>query len=704
MLEKVWAIWITGVLQPSLPHDVLLELNLTERPATVTRSLDLFVQRSELIGRLQISGGRVLDVFDAFDGSMLILGAPGAGKTTLLLQLARDLLQRAVQDAQHPIPVVFPLSSWTRQRRSLSLWLIDALSEQYDVPRKIGQAWVDDDQILPLLDGLDEVADEHQDACVDAINEFRHGHGLLPLAVCSRAAEYEALGSVLRLQGAVMLQPLTTEQVKGYFIQVGEPVAGLREVLEKDPALAELTDTPLMLAVMILAYAGNSLEAIQAHNTTLQNRRESLFAAYLNRMFQRRGGIRRYTREQTEVCLTWLAGQMTRHNQTVFYLEHMQPDWLPKPQRWISTTGARATAALIGGLISGLPVLLYRMVADVDVMEASALRLLWLINVFAGAAVGALPRIWGNITPVETTSWSWPVFFEVLVRPSRRRLLQGFKLGLAIGVVFALCSPAMLGLYQWGPVRLELMGRLFFDLLFSLALGLIVGAPLGLFFGMVAGLGLWSLLLIQGLISANWYSSGALWERTYTTDLVEDLAREWGGFYLLWSAFAAALGGREISTKTSPNQGISRSARLGTISALVSTLLVTLVQSVDVPGFHNVVAPPPSPGTPTTYFYAVARGPRVGLLIGALGLALVAGTFSFLKYGGRACIQHMLLRVTLRHDRLVPPHFVQFLEYAADRIFLRKVGGGYMFMHRLLQDYFTTLHRDLNPRAMDDAP
>ena len=40
MIEKVWAMWITGVLQPSLPDDILLELGLTEHQAMVTRALD----------------------------------------------------------------------------------------------------------------------------------------------------------------------------------------------------------------------------------------------------------------------------------------------------------------------------------------------------------------------------------------------------------------------------------------------------------------------------------------------------------------------------------------------------------------------------------------------------------------------------------------------------------------------------------------
>ena len=50
---------------------------------------------------------------------------------------------------------------------------MDELNLRYDVPRKIGQEWVNNDQILLLLDGLDEVKPEHRAACVEAINAFR---------------------------------------------------------------------------------------------------------------------------------------------------------------------------------------------------------------------------------------------------------------------------------------------------------------------------------------------------------------------------------------------------------------------------------------------------------------------------------------------------------------------------------------------------
>jgi Domain of unknown function (DUF4062)/NACHT domain len=202
MIEKVWAIWVTGVLQPSLPQDILVDLGLTERPAMVARALDLLVQ-PDLADRVQAPGTPLIDVFDRLDRALLILGAPGAGKTTLLLQLARDLLQRAAQDPEQPIPVVFPLSSWAAQRRPLGDGLVDELQQRYDVPRTIGQAWVDADQVLPLLDGLDEVQFEHRAACANAINIFRQDHGLLPLAVCSRDHRVRGPGGPAAAAGRV---------------------------------------------------------------------------------------------------------------------------------------------------------------------------------------------------------------------------------------------------------------------------------------------------------------------------------------------------------------------------------------------------------------------------------------------------------------------------------------------------------------------
>ncbi len=58
------------------------------------------------------------------------------------------------------MPIVFNLSSWAEKRQPLRAWLVEELWMKYQVPRKIGQGWVEAHQVLPLLDGLNEVAYE----------------------------------------------------------------------------------------------------------------------------------------------------------------------------------------------------------------------------------------------------------------------------------------------------------------------------------------------------------------------------------------------------------------------------------------------------------------------------------------------------------------------------------------------------------------
>jgi DNA polymerase III delta prime subunit len=253
-------------------------------------------------------------MIDASANVLLILGEPGAGKTTLLLELTRDLLDRAAQDPSHPIPVVFPLSTWAEQQRPLTDWLVEKLHQWYGVSRELGQTWVAADQIFPLLDDLDQVPSASRAACVQAINAFRQDHGLLPIVVCCWKADYETLGEQLRFQDTIIVQPLSREQVNTYLTQIGQPLAAVRQALHEDPTLWELLDTPLMLTIMTLAYAGQPAAPLQAKGT-VEDRRRHLFATYVTRMFQRRGTNTRYSRrkpappqrEQAEHGLAWLA-------------------------------------------------------------------------------------------------------------------------------------------------------------------------------------------------------------------------------------------------------------------------------------------------------------------------------------------------------------------------------------------------------------
>jgi eukaryotic-like serine/threonine-protein kinase len=47
-----------------------------------------------------------------------------------------------------------------------------------------------------------------------------------------------------------------------------------------------------------------------------------------------------------------------------------------------------------------------------------------------------------------------------------------------------------------------------------------------------------------------------------------------------------------------------------------------------------------------------------------------------------------------------PVSFVRFLDHAVERLFLRRVGGGYVFIHLLVLEYFASLSQ-LHDRDKD---
>ena len=207
LLKKVYSFWIKGLLEQSLRDVTYLKRELCECPGAVITPWTQVVQHLDRSARPLPSDMHITQVYDDACGELLILGEPGAGKTTLLIELARDLLNRASENEAHPIPVIFNLSSWPLKQQSLTTWFVEELNSKYQVPQQVGLVWVEDDHILPLLDGLDEVSSAFRKGCVDEINAYRWQHGLVPLVLCSRREEYLDLGVQILLQQAIYIQP-----------------------------------------------------------------------------------------------------------------------------------------------------------------------------------------------------------------------------------------------------------------------------------------------------------------------------------------------------------------------------------------------------------------------------------------------------------------------------------------------------------------
>lgn len=87
----------------------------------------------------------------------------------------------------------------------------------------------------------------------------------------------------------------------------------------------------------------------------------------------------------------------------------------------------------------------------------------------------------------------------------------------------------------------------------------------------------------------------------------------------------------------------------------------------------------------------------IGDLRGWLIFGLIFGLMlGLLGYGGVAVVQHYTLRRLLAWAGALPyplrdSRLVAFLDAMHERILLRRVGGGWIFVHRSLLEYFASL-------------
>ncbi len=755
MLERVRTRWVTGLLKDSLNEAALITLGLHEQPAAVANPWSFSLQEMNQPARPLSLRTRVIQAYDYAQGELLILGEPGSGKTTLLLELTRDLIERAKRDETHPIPVIFNLSSWSLKQQPIAGWLVEELILKYQVPQKLAKHWVENEQVLPLLDGLDEVAPHNRADCIEALNRFKQDHGLLPMVITSRSADYLAQQSRVLLRTAIVIQPLTQEQIELYLASAKKQLAPVREALRADAELQELASTPLMLSILTLAYHGSSMNDLLALSSPLA-RREQIFATYVQRMFQRRGIKAHYSQVQTIRWLSHLASHMKRQSQSVFYVEQLQPAWLPGSwmPRIYSWLAIQLPDILIGTLVSLAIIILLNREISLEVILLGCL----LGEIFSNKRI-FLPSIKRGMDNEETFR-NFPlqlplmfifffidpllgicslllllIFFVAQYDDSERTTQRVIRNGLLVGVLVGLTYGLRYGLGN--ALLAGVINGWHIGPSFGLSYGLNYGLSYGLAFGLSAGL--LSLLLIGEHMTIQstdrliwtWRSLGssffskshliATMRITILIALVIGLSVGLGnvlspiyiqGFTLFSKLILALslglLGGltaglgywflfgllQGISSATiddqhrvSPNQGIRSSIRNGLLIGLISFMIVGLLGFLRVWLSYRLI--------PSLHFTGLTRSEvssmlRDGLYEG-LGVGLSIGLLVGFLNGGFASLRHAILRLLLYWNKAIPWSYPHFLDHAAERILLRKVGGGYIFLHRLLLDYFANL-------------
>jgi hypothetical protein len=146
-----------------------------------------------------------------------------------------------------------------------------------------------------------------------------------------------------------------------------------------------------------------------------------------------------------------------------------------------------------------------------------------------------------------------------------------------------------------------------------------------------------------------------------------------------------------------PNEGIKRSMYHGCVGCMIGiffasffSIMTCLIASVTSNG-------PASLLVGSIWLTSLNLG-----LSNLLLLAPCAAMLAWLLMGGLAVLQHYCLRLILWRTGAFPLKIARFLEYAADCVLLYRVGGGYMFIHRLLLEHFASLAgRDVETKSLD---
>lgn len=648
LLDKVKQFWVEGVLEKSLADGQLLALTVERYDEGVEHPWNKVVGAAYQ-NNLESFGQNMVESFQAADRALLILGMPGSGKTTSLIGLARHFISLAEAEPTYPIPVILNLSSWAEERGKLADWMVEELTAKYQIPRRLGRSWLENDELVLLLDGLDQMPAGYRAACVSAINQFRETHGLTGLVVCCRLEAYKALPVRLKLGGAILLCPLTAGQIDGYLAEQNPKVSGLRTAVQQDALLQEIAQSPLMLAVMSQVYqeapdVDRFVHSI--HESTVSH--HLLFEQYIQRMFQRRAAHPDYPAEQTRSQLSWLAQKMSEHNQTVLLIGDMQPSWLPtRAWHWFYLISSR----LMNGLFIGFFMWLF-----------------WLLIQQAGFTLNWVSDI------VERLPFS-PLYGELFVL-----LFLNAVLGMVVGILD-------LFYYQRQPAAADkrwhltavtsvvtgLLGTLVLlplvEPLLSLSFGLVAAVSFGLTAHYIHGRSLRDDIRTVEALSWSWRGAA----QGLLIGLLLFLVTEWLEFQLRGPSpiarsflveavpffLAGGLRGKRTATTSRPNEAIWLSAG----NAMITAVLLGLSFGI-MGGF--------------------LWNPTYGV-IGGILVALIASSL----YGGGNVLNHLYLRFLLWYKGWIPWQMARFLNYGVDCVLLHRVGGGYIFIHPLFQDYFS---------------
>lgn len=628
------------------PEPIRIRWASTGRPvaAELWKVLD-----ADGIGRpLQVRGNlhQVIEVFrQTSSRQLVILGEPGAGKSVLAMLFALGL------PPDEPVPVLLAVSSWNPLQEDLHAWLDRRMVEEYswlansDVyGPDAAMRLITNKQVLPVLDGLDEMSDELRPIAVKALD--RTVADRYPLVVTCRTTEYrnavDRNGGFLAHAMVLEIQPVSIGDAVSFLTGADPRPERWQEFIDHlhthpDGPLAHALRSPLMIDLARTVYnvpGGKPDEMLETANFPSQHDIENhLFDAFLRVTYQnlttppgsRPGAVLvPYAEKQARKWLRFIAGHLTASKEPEFAWWRLE--------RAVSTPVRSTLAGILAALIFGFGGSYFGLVIGFTYAMAFGL---------AAGVASAFGRI------------REPSRVQVTFRGHGSSLLRRLTASLVVGFVMTLVVDTVNGMIVAATVAVALVTHLLLDSAPDAATAasperalrqdrngaLLLGAALLFTFGVVPG-------ILNDPAPTAWLPV------TMTTRLTSTLAS---------AVIGTVMGGFLFG-------------RVGALTfGTAATIAEWIVGGGEFQGQDRL----------STFVYIIVFG--VG--IGVLGVQTRAwGAFT-------------LARLWLALCGRLPVRLMRFLRDAHLRGVLRQTGTMYQFRHEHLRTYITRSQRDAGTRT-----
>jgi hypothetical protein len=382
-----------------------------------------------------------------------------------------------------------------------------------------------------------------------------------------------------------------------------------------------------------------------------------------------------YTEEQARHWLWFLAHNMQTHGQSMFMLEQLQPSWL----------------------LSEWQVLFYLLLSRIVMLGTVAMLVCCCVEeIFFSAvdvpvgllelvgSIGVIGLVWALLLFLRTSN-RLPGWFQSLVRgqSSPARVISSLVHALLIAYLFLfriIVWPVYWVLLRNGRTLnddiqpVERISWSWINFLKGFAFISIKpsrrgSSPLSnLFFPLIFWTGRILWFAIVALVAFWAVQDHRLQNVNHGDEVISLFILTLPSFFC---AFFSAISGKALELKTAPNMGILLSGRNALIAVSINFVLALIAKLIYLKWHSDLSG---------------------DSLFEVLSTALIiAGALAWGRLGGLDFLAHYCLRFVLQLCGYIPRDYVRFLNYAAtDLGFLQKVGGGYVFMHRYLLEYFAS--------------